>query len=312
MSALATVVALVGVALASSSSPAQDSAAARCGSPPPPPSARLSPPEGFTDSDLVFSDDFSGAALNSANWVPYVTSNAAKGAAWWSDGRGGSGIGTFVDSYNLPSQVCVDNGLTLGAARTGVVAPGPGGGKRLYPFTAGAVSTYGKQEFTGGTIQISMKAPNGPGAWPALWLLPGKGAGSSGDVFEIDIQEGGMTADRRAANSLLSYHLHTQRGVFGGEADAGVDLTAGYNTYAIDWVPGRSITWRLNGKAIGEVTSAQAPIPDAPMTLILSNAVAGPGAAFWHTVPDGSTPASMPMQIAGVQVYAKGGRRAAP
>jgi beta-glucanase (GH16 family) len=42
------------------------------------------------------------------------------------------------------------------------------------------VSSYGGLEFDGGYLQISMKAPSGEGAWPALWLLPGQGAGEVG------------------------------------------------------------------------------------------------------------------------------------
>jgi beta-glucanase (GH16 family) len=32
-----------------------------------------------------------------------------------------------------------------------------------------------KFEFTGGYVQIGMKTPNGNGAWPALWMMPGRG-----------------------------------------------------------------------------------------------------------------------------------------
>src|SRR5271166_4132779 len=175
---------------------------------------------------------------------------------------------------------------------------------QTYPFTSGALTTYGKMEFTGGYLQISMKQPSGDGAWPALWMLPGSGAGSSGDNFEIDMQEGGMTAGSANPNDVFSYHLHDgSDATYNSTVNAGVDLSAGFNTYGIDWVPGQSITWYLNGQQVGQVTSAQTTIPDEPMELIMSNEVANSSASGWHTTMDGSTPNSMPMQVADVQLY---------
>jgi beta-glucanase (GH16 family) len=176
------------------------------------------------------------------------------------------------------------------------------GTAQTFPITSGVVSSYGNFEFDGGYLQISMKAPSGDGAWPGLWLMPGKGAGSSGDNFELDIQEGGYTGSG-PANQAFSYHLHTPSGTFGGVVDTGVDLTAAFHTYGINWIPGQSITWYLDGKQIAQVTSAQVPIPNEPMELIMNTQVANSNAAGWHTVLDSSTPSSMSMQVDAIQLY---------
>jgi beta-glucanase (GH16 family) len=262
----------------------------------------LSPPAGYTSSDLVFQDDFSGTTLDST-WHPYITSNAANGAPWNSNGAGGSGGGNTYDvEYDMPSQVSVNNGtLDITATQKSVVGDIRGSAV-TFPVTSGAVSSYGNFEFTGGYLQISMKAPSGNGAWPGLWLLPGKGAGSSGDNFEIDMQEGGYTGSG-PANQAFAAHLHTPSGTFGKQVDSGIDLTAGFNTYGIDWVPGKSITWYLNGKEMAQVTSAQMPIPTEPMEVIMDSQVANSNAAGWHTAFDSSSPASTQMQINGVQLY---------
>jgi hypothetical protein len=68
-------------------------------------------------------------------------------------------------------------------------------------------------------------------------------------------------------------------------------------------VPSESVTWYLNGHAVAEITSAEAPIPDEPMELIMSNQVATSAATGWRTTMDSSTPASMPMRVAEVQLY---------
>ncbi|CDX43269.1 hypothetical protein MPLSOD_50112 [Mesorhizobium sp. SOD10] len=266
----------------------------------------LSAPAGYSSSDQVFEESFSGTALDS-HWHTYITSNAANGWAWNSNGLGGSTAGgPYNADYDMPGQVSVSNGLlNLTAIKQPITAPNQGS-ITTFPITSGAVSSYGNFEFEGGHLQISMKAPSGDGAWPALWLMPGQGAGSSGDNFEIDMQEGGFTGSG-PANQAFSYHLHTPSGTFGGVVDTGIDLTAGFHTYAIDWEPGQSITWYLDGNQMARVTSAQAPIPKEPMELIMNNGVANSNATGWHTALDSSTPSSMQMQIDEIQLYQKAG-----
>ncbi|TIU58226.1 MAG: glycoside hydrolase family 16 protein, partial [Mesorhizobium sp.] len=267
----------------------------------------LSAPTGFASSDLVYEENFSGTALDS-DWHTYITSNAANGWAWNSNGSGGSTPGgPYNADYEMPSQVSVSNGtLDLTAIKQPISGINQGGVAQTFPITSGAVSSYGNFEFNGGYLQISMKAPSGGGAWPGLWLMPGDGAGSSGDNFELDIQEGGFTGSGPADNNF-SWHLHGPSGWVGDTIDSGINLTGGFHTYGINWVPGESITWYLDGKQMAQVTSAQVAIPDEPMQLIMSNSVANSNASGWHTALDSSTPSSMQMQIDEVQLYQKAG-----
>lgn len=265
----------------------------------------LAAPAGFTSSNLVYEENFSGTTLDN-NWHNYITSRAANGWAWNSNGSGGSGPGGAYDAdYEMPSQVAVTNGILDLTAITQPVSGINQGSAQTFPVTSGAVSSYGNFEFDGGYLQISMKAPSGDGSWPSLWLMPGAGS-NSGDNFEIDIQEGGYTGNG-PANQAFTWHLHTPSGTVGGTVDTGVDLTAGFHTYGINWVPGQSMTWYLDGKQIATVTSAQVQIPNEPMQLIMSNQVANSNAAGWHTALDSSTPSSMQMQIAEVQLYQAAG-----
>ncbi len=270
-------------------------------------SITLSPPTGFSTSDLVFNDSFSGTSLNATYWNTFMTSNSTQGGAWDSNGTGGSGLGGSNDAeYFVPGEVSVSNGLTIGAIKQSVAGANYVGGAvvpQTFAITAGVVDSYGKFEFDGGYLQISMQAPSGNGSWPSLWLLPGAGAGNVGNNFEIDIEEGGYTDGSANPNDVLSYHLHTPSGTFGGVVNTGVNLTSGYNTYGIYWVPGQSITWYLNGVEVAQITSAQATIPNEPMELIMSNQVATTATSSWHTTLGSSTPSSMPMQIADVQLY---------
>ncbi|RWC39368.1 family 16 glycosylhydrolase [Mesorhizobium sp.] len=267
----------------------------------------LSAPAGFASSDLVFEESFSGTALDS-DWNTYITSNAANGWPWNSNGSGGSNAGSqYYADYDVPGQVSVSNGQLDLTAIKQPISGIKDGTTQTYPVTSGAVSSYGNFEFNGGYLQISMKAPSGDGAWPALWMLPGQGAGSSGDNFEIDIQEGGFTESSGPVDNNFTWHLHGPSGWVGASIDSGVDLTAGFHTYGINWDPGKSITWYLDGKQMAQVTSAQATIPNEPMELIMNNGVANSNTAGWHTTLDSSTPSSMQMQVDEIQLYQKAG-----
>lgn len=217
-------------------------------------STTLSSPSGFSASDLVFNDSFSGTILNASNWNTYMTDAASQGWPWNDNGQGGSGVGGVNDAdYFMPSQTSVSSGLTLTAVQSRVVGVNSINGQQstqTFPVTSGVVDSYGKFEFEGGYLQISMKEPAGDGSWPSLWLLPGQGAGNVGSNFEVDIQEGGYTDGTANPDDVMAYHLHTPSGTFGGVANTGVNLTSGYNTYGLDWDPGQSLTWYLNGKEI--------------------------------------------------------------
>jgi beta-glucanase (GH16 family) len=266
--------------------------------------SQLPPPPGYTAQNLIFDDRFAGTTLNGNNWNTYITSRAANGWPWSSDGAGGSGISNVPGDdaeYMLPGQVTINNGLALTAlnkATPGYYASTPG----TFPWRSGVVSTYGKFQFDGGYLQVKARMPSGNGIWPAVWMLPGPG-GTNGDDNEIDLFEGGFTGNGVSANQNYSWHLPTPAGTAGGVTNVGVDLTQGYHVYGLHWIPGKSITWYLDGHQVGQVTSVTYPIPNEPMEVLISLSVATSNASGWHTVKDSSSPSPAQMQVAEVQVY---------
>jgi beta-glucanase (GH16 family) len=244
----------------------------------------------------VFDDDFGGTTLDSSKWNTFMTSNAANGWPWFDDGAGGSAIGpagSFDAEFCQPSQVVVNDGLSLIAVR-GSTKPG-------YAWTSGLITTYGKFEFNGGYLQVAMEQPHGAGAWPGIWLLPGASAGHVGDNFEIDAQEGGFSGGS-SPDQNLAWHLHQGSATFGGVTSSGTDLTSGYHVFGLSWVSGQSLTYYVDGRQLGQLTAAQATIPNEPMEIILNLAVAQ-GSTGWHPVYDSSTPSPMVLHIREVQVY---------
>ncbi len=262
---------------------------------------------GPPSSQLLFSDRFGGTSLDSAKWNTYLTSRHADGHPW-TDPRpapagGAASAGcSYAAQYFLPGQVSVDNGLRLTAARV----PTPGwcnqtSSASTFPWRSGVVSTYGHFQFDGGYLAVTMKAAPGDGMWPALWLLPGPG-GNHGDDFEIDLQEGGF-APPDPASRTYAWDLHRGSTTWGGTVRTGVDLTSSYHTYALDWIPGQSITWYLDGRKVARLTKAQAGIPDEPMELIIDLAVAGASTSGWHQPYDSTTSSPSTMHVSSVQVW---------
>ncbi len=261
----------------------------------------LSLPGGQT----LFDDQFSGSSLDTSNWNSFLTSRAASGWPWNSNNAGGSSSANpSVNNdleYNLPSGVAMSSGgLKLTATRAttqGVLGTSP----YTYPWASGAVSSYNHFEFDGGTLQVLAKMPSGDGMWPGLWMLPGPG-GNAGDDAEIDMFEGGFTSNGDNVNDNYAWHMHSSTGWVGGVVNTGIDLTAGYHVYGLNWVPGQSMTWYFDGKQIAHITSADANIPNEPMELILTLQVAADSTSGWHTLVDGSTPSSASMYVREVKV----------
>ncbi len=276
-----------------SSSSSSSSSGGNCGAP-------LAPPPGYTASQLIFDDQFCGTTLNAANWNTFVASRASQCTAWNGTANGGSSVsgpGAYDDEAFEPSQVSVNNGLSL----TAVDQSSQSG----FPWTSGAVCTCGKFEFTGGYLQIGMQQPDTTtGMWPGLWMLPGSTANSTTDNFEIDLQEGGYTATG-SANDTEAYHEHDNNPggtTCGGVTPTGIDLAAGFHVYGVAWVAGQSLTYYVDGTQVGQITSSQCGISDEPMEIILDLQVAI-NTSGWHTLEGPTTPSPSVMQVSEVQVY---------
>jgi Glycosyl hydrolases family 16 len=270
-------------------------------------SPRPLPPPAYASKKLLFNETAAGSSISSSRWNTFITSGDSENLAWNSNGTGGSSPANaspdYDAEYDLPGQVAEAHGvIDIRATRTpteGML----GGVSTIYPFASGVLCTYGKFEFTGGYVQIEAKVPGGAGLWPGFWMLPGSSADGPND--EIDIFEGGAEGVQpgTSSNDTYSWHLHTPAGTFGAVTNTKTDLTAGFNTYGLQWVPGKLLRWYLNGHVIGTLTNAQVIIPEEPMDLIMNLQVAQPAASGWHTTYNRTTPATSNMLISGVQVY---------
>jgi len=262
-------------------------------------SGEMPAPSGFTTK--IFEDQFTGTTLNTSNWVTYLGNQGSR----WDDngylqapysGPNMPGDGFHEEMYG-PSQVSVNNGATLTAQKN------TNQYNSTYPWISGIITTEGKFALPTNSawyVQVKAKMPDvTQGMWPAIWFLCGPAC--SGE-HEYDAYEGGFLGSNE--NRLMATTLHLDTSQVGAVYDTGVDLSAGYHVYGVQFEPGKSITVFLDGRQVNQILAASSvPINALPYDIMLQLQVTAPGASGWHTVTNTSTPAST-MAIAEVQAYA--------
>ena len=108
-------------------------------------------PRAYADyTDLVWSDEFDGSALDPAKW-DYET--------------GGGGWGNNELEYYTNTT---DNAFVTGGSLNIVARQQAQGGRN---YTSARLITKGKQNFTFGRVDVRAKLPRGQGIWPAIWML---------------------------------------------------------------------------------------------------------------------------------------------
>ncbi len=259
----------------------------------------MAPPAGYSVDRLILDDQFTGTSLNSANWNTVMGGQGD--ASWNSDGlpAGDSAAGTsFHQTYFSPSQVTVSNGLNLN------MVPDMKYSSRGYGYRSGVVTSEGKFTFAGGYVQIKAKMPDtSRGVWPAIWFIDPNGGGGS---QEIDLYEGGFAASEAGlpsgtpVNKVFVSTYHTPSGRQSAFSYAtSTPMNAGFNTYGMEYIPGRSIKTFFNGRIVGSWSEN---ISTTPYEIVIWNAQSSFNASDSRTT---SAPANRSvMRVAEVQVYA--------
>ncbi|MGK2882342.1 MAG: glycoside hydrolase family 16 protein, partial [Mycobacterium sp.] len=198
-------------------------------------------------------------------WETNFTDIAEAMQAWsMQTGRWGQSAGE--NQFYTPdfSNVSIDaNGHLVIEVRREAT---PDGATAPHNYTSARVVTYGKQSVEPPVrIVARLQMPYTQGTLPAFWMV-GLEPGHEFDwprQGEIDIVEypgfrdgqgrttwTGNIHGPSAADNTVDVKLHTVG------ADLGVDLSAGFHDYGIDWYPDR-IIWHVDGVETGRVTKAQ-------------------------------------------------------
>jgi Glycosyl hydrolases family 16 len=268
------------------------------------PSGAMSAPAGYTAQQLIFDDQFSGTGLDTTKWTTYL---GAQGIVWNNfgtlpqpySGPNVPGAGTDLEMY-APSQVRVDNGLTLTAQRNTNQYSG------TYPWLSGVVTTEGKFSLptTGWYVQARIKDPDmTQGLWPNMWFLPS----GPGPFNEIDFMQGGFYGGPSNVNDApvgAGYFDTAGNDINESVPNVGFDASAGYHTYGVQWTPGVGINGYVDGKLVWSVTQSQVPggIVAQAYEIIFNLQIAADADAGWRTVTTPTSPGGS-MDVAEVQAY---------
>lgn len=174
----------------------------------PPPGA----PPGF--SRLVWSDEFNGSTISTANWG-------------FDLGGGGWGNNELENYTSRPENARISNGTLIIEARRENF-----GGSA---YTSARMKTQGKQSFGINTwVEARINAPEGQGIWPAFWML-GNSISTVGwpSCGEIDIMEIQGQNPARNFGTIHWADANGQHVSFGGIYNSSTSLTAGFHTFAI-------------------------------------------------------------------------------
>jgi glycosyl hydrolase family 16 len=238
-------------------------------------------PPGF--SRLVWSDEFNGSAISSANWG-------------FDLGGGGWGNNELQNYTSRPENARISNGTLIIEARRENF-----GGNA---YTSARLKTQGKQSFGINTwVEARINAPEGQGIWPAFWML-GNSISTVGwpSCGEIDIMEIQGQNPARNFGTIHWADANGQHASFGGIFNSSSSLTAGFHTFAISRTS-TTIRWYVD-----RVQYAEANISgginstsefQSPFFIILNVAVGG----NFVGSPDGSTVFPQQMQVDWVRVW---------
>jgi len=242
-----------------------------------------STPLSYPGYTLAWHDEFDGSALNTQDW------NYEQGGSGWGNHE--------LENYtNRLQNVFVSAGNLIIEAR-----------KESYggnDYTSGRLTTYNKQQFTYGRIDIRAKLPVSKGMWPALWML---GSNISTVPWpacgETDIMELIGTNPKQVVGSM---HWKQQDGATGTYNNAyslsSQDFSQEFHVFSVIWKKD-SLQFLVDDHAyvngsISNVSSGTYPFNN-PFFFIFNVAVGGD----WPGSPDGTTVFPQRMFVDYVRVF---------
>jgi beta-glucanase (GH16 family) len=230
---------------------------------------------------LLWSDEFNGSSLNTNNWNYNV---------------GYPNVNNELETYTSRMQ-----NITVAGGKLLITALQES--YQGYGYTSAKINSSGKQSFTYGRFEASIKLPSTQGMWPAFWMMPENSVyGSWPASGEIDIME------EKGSNPYLNFGtIHYGPNSANATSSGGTftdfnNLSEGFHTYAVEWKPD-TINWFLDNHNYYTVTKNSI-APDAwpfdqSFYIIFNLAVGG----WFGGNPDGTTIFPQTMEVDYVRVY---------
>ncbi len=244
------------------------------------------------DFELVWQDEFDGAALDASKWEAMIGDGCNLGICGW---------GNNELQWYQAANATIEDGVLVITARE---QSGGGAG-----YTSARLRTMNRGDWRFARVEVRAKLPIGQGLWPAIWMLP------TSDVYggwaasgEIDIMEY-LGHEPRTIHGTLHY---------GGSWPNNTSSSNSYNlpsgtfnddfhVFAIEWDHGE-MRWYIDGERYATQTQWHTdghafPAPfDEEFHLLLNLAVGG----NWPGNPDETTVFPQRFEIDYVRVYQRG------
>ncbi len=192
-------------------------------------------PEADEEWTLVWSDEFDGDSLDTANWEAQIGDGSDYGLERW---------GNNEQQWYLAENATVADGMLTITAKAEEVVEG-------FPYTSARLRTANKFDFQYGRVEIRAQAAPGQGLWSAGWMLPTDSPyGTWAAIGEVDIMEV-VNADTDAERAFQTLHygfpwpLNQQTGT-----DVEIsDPSDSFHVYAIEW-EADELRWFVDGEHV--------------------------------------------------------------
>jgi len=239
--------------------------------------------------EMVWSDEFDGSQLDSDTW------NIWRGSAYNNE------LQCYTD--NAKNVFVEDGVLNLVAYREQIQCA-----NLMRSFSSARISTDSTSiGWEYGRFEARIQMPSGTGFWPAFWLMPIRVIGwpRGGEIDIMEFRGNELTQTNGAVH-------YWQEGCVGNSAtcqrfnsqtyETGIDLSAIFNTYALEWTPDE-FKWYFNEELFFSVDINALAADFEPFTgpfyIILNLAVGG------NYLPDPTpdTPFPQAFKVDYVRVY---------
>lgn len=247
--------------------------------------------------ELVFSDEFNGAALNPARWHSQLRWDGEWNGERY-EYRVINGEDQFYVNVLSPDEehqkeiLPVANPFEFDGNRLAIRAKvnplkKDDGSKshgalldiaQQQQFLSGAISTHEKFARKYGYFEARIKIPSHVGTFPAFWLFHEKRSWEGTQRTEIDIMENLGHAPQYIYNSFHYFKNVTE--FYSGDANfikpkpsgqihTGIDYSDDYHVYAVEWEPGK-ITWFIDGEQVSQLENSEVDYEDLYLMINLA------------------------------------------
>jgi len=259
------------------------------------------PDPGPTGWELVWSDEFDGAAGDSPDaftWTHEIGNGFDQGITGWGNGE----YQYYTDSTEN-SALDGAGTLVITATQVDTNTTQLDCWYGLCDYTSARLITDQKFEVAYGRVEARIQVPYGNGMWPAFWML-GSNIGEVGwpQSGEIDIMEHIGKEPQEVYGTIHGPGYSGGNGV-GGSTTLTDNVSDAYHVFAIEWEP-EVIRWYVDNTnyftaSIDDIPAGTEWVYDHPFFIILNVAVGG----NWPGDPDETTVFPQTMKVDYVRVY---------